>query len=122
MFRPGSCGIALALAFLVAVSAVRLAGQQSAPAPPSGTASPIATQRALLDNYCVTCHDDHVKTANLSLQNSDLSKVGEQAELWEKVVRKLRAGVMPPPDVPRPSLAEYDGLRDWLDPHMRNRR
>jgi hypothetical protein len=41
--------------------------------------------------------------------------VGEHAELWEKVVRKLRAGVMPPPDVPRPALAEYVGLRDWLE-------
>ena len=45
----------------------------------------------------------------------DLTKVAEHAELWEKVIRKLRAGVMPPPDLPRPSLAEYDGLRDWLE-------
>jgi hypothetical protein len=71
--------------------------------------------RALLDQYCVTCHNDRVKTANLSLQGLDLTQVADRAELWEKVVRKLRAGVMPPPDVPRPPLAEYEGLRDWLE-------
>ena len=71
--------------------------------------------RALLDKYCVTCHNDRLKTANLSLQTLDLAKVADHADLWEKVVRKLRAGVMPPPDMPRPSLAEYDGLRDWLE-------
>jgi hypothetical protein len=89
----------------------------STPALRTATAapSPAAPQRALLDKYCVTCHSDRLKTANLSLQGLDLTRVGDQAELWEKVVRKLRAGVMPPPDMPRPSLAEYDGLRDWLE-------
>ena len=71
--------------------------------------------RALLDRYCVTCHNDRLKTANLSLQGLDLTKVPERADLWEKVIRKLRAGVMPPPDVPRPALVEYDGLRDFLE-------
>src|SRR5688572_24864749 len=75
----------------------------------------IQAQRALLDKYCVSCHNDRVKTANLSLQNADLAKVAEHAEVWEKVIRKLRAGVMPPPDVPRPPLAEYEALRDWLE-------
>ncbi|HET9358677.1 MAG TPA: DUF1592 domain-containing protein, partial [Vicinamibacterales bacterium] len=71
--------------------------------------------RALLDKYCVTCHSDRVKTANLSLQGLDLASVADHAEVWEKVIRKLRAGVMPPPDTPRPSLAEYEGLRDFLE-------
>src|SRR5262245_51200757 len=71
--------------------------------------------RALLDRYCVTCHNDRLKTANLSLQGLDLTKVAERADVWEKVIRKLRAGVMPPPDLPRPPLAEYEGLRDFLE-------
>jgi mono/diheme cytochrome c family protein len=75
----------------------------------------VAKQRALLDQYCVTCHNDRMKTANFSLEKADVASVGEHAEYWEKVVRKLRAGVMPPPDIKRPSLAEYDGLRDWLE-------
>jgi hypothetical protein len=84
----------------------------------SPTATPratVAAERALLDQYCVTCHNNRAKTANLSLEGLDLSTVGDHPELWEKVVRKLRAGVMPPPDVRRPSLAEYETLRDWLE-------
>jgi hypothetical protein len=94
-----------------------LAASLGAAAPmPAPTANPSpAPHRALLDRYCVSCHNDRVKTANLSLQGLDLTKVGERADLWEKVIRKLRAGVMPPPDLPRPALAEYEGLRDFLE-------
>ncbi len=85
-------------------------------APLSGQQPAAATaQRALLDRYCVTCHSDKLKTANFSLQNLDLSTIGDHPELWEKVVRKLRAGLMPPPGVRRPPLAEYEGLRDWME-------
>ena len=128
-----------AMATLVVVSIASLSGQ-SGPTAATGTAapagspaanaaqSPVAASarraasslsqgqvQALLDRYCVTCHNDRLKTQNLSLQGLDLAKVADHAELWEKVIRKLRAGVMPPPDVPRPPLAEYAGLRDWLE-------
>src|SRR4051794_1153657 len=65
--------------------------------PAAPTAASIAAQRALLDQYCVTCHSDKVKRANFSLENLDLTTAGDNPELWEKVIRKLRAGVMPPP-------------------------
>src|SRR3954453_21146008 len=82
----------------------------------SKAAAPSAsTQRAILDQYCVTCHNDKLKTANLSLEKLDLTTAGDHPELWEKVVRKLRAGVMPPPGMRRPPAAEYEGLRDWLE-------
>jgi mono/diheme cytochrome c family protein len=105
------------------VSVVRLDGQSAAPgrtsavpARPSATSPATAEQqKAVIDQYCVTCHNARLKTANLSLQDLDYTRIGEHAELWEKVVRKLRAGVMPPPDVRRPSLPEYEGLRDWLE-------
>ena len=80
-----------------------------------------ASGRALLDQYCVTCHNDRTKTANLSLEGLDLATVGDHPELWERVVRKLRAGVMPPPDVKRPPLSEYEGLRDWLESEIDRR-
>src|SRR5216117_1523332 len=89
--------------------------QAAAPRAPATTAVLAATQRALLDQYCVTCHNDKTKRANLTLENLDLTTAGDHAELWEKVVRKLRAGVMPPPGVRRPALADYEGLRDWLE-------
>jgi hypothetical protein len=78
-------------------------------------ASPAQQHRALLDRYCVACHSDRLKTANLSLQALDLTTVAERADVWEKVIRKLRAGMMPPPDMPRPALADYEGLRDFLE-------
>ena len=63
------------------------------------------TARAPRSGTCVTCHNDRLKTANLSLEKLDLiTRVGDHPELWEKVIRKLRAGVMPPPEVkPRPA-------------------
>jgi mono/diheme cytochrome c family protein len=81
-------------------------------------AAAIAGNKALLDQYCVTCHNSRVKTANLSLEGADLAAIGDHAEMWEKVVRKLRAGVMPPPDIKRPALTEYEGLRDFLETEL----
>ena len=83
-----------------------------ASAPPGASA---AKQRALIDQYCVTCHNDRLKTASLSLAQVDLAAAGDHPELWEKVVRKLRAGVMPPPDMKRPPLTDYEELRDFLE-------
>jgi mono/diheme cytochrome c family protein len=101
------------------VSVASLAGQTTVPARRTAPAVQVSGSaerpRALLDQYCVTCHNDRLKTANLSLQGLDLTKLADHAELWEKVIRKMRAGVMPPPDMPRPPLAEYEGLRDWLE-------
>jgi hypothetical protein len=136
--RSATPWISLAVATLTAVSMTtvdgqspgpRPAGASSRPSPPSpgttaaSSAKPVPTtdaasaagQRALLDRYCVPCHNDRARTANLSLAGLDLATVGDHPELWEKVVRKLRAGVMPPPDVKRPPLAEYEALRDWLE-------
>ena len=102
-----------------AAATVRPVRTTSAAAAPRRDLAPdpaaVAKQRALLDQYCVTCHNDRAKTANLSLQGADLSTVADHAELWERVVRKLRAGVMPPPAMKRPSLEEYNGLRDFLE-------
>jgi len=68
-----------------------------------------------LNQYCSPCHNDKARVANLSFQKADLSTVGDHPELWEKAIRKLRAGIMPPPGMPRPPLPEYEGLRDWLE-------
>jgi hypothetical protein len=106
---------ATGLALLLGASIATLGGQ-SRPAPqPASTQLSSEQARALLDKYCVSCHNDRVKTQNLSLQGLDLANVADHAEVWEKVIRKLRAGVMPPPDMPRPPLAEYEALRDWLE-------
>ena len=74
-----------------------------------------ATHRAVLDRYCVTCHNARLKTAGLMLDGLDLAQVPEHAEAWEKVVTKLRAGTMPPPGAPRPDEAAQAALVTWLE-------
>ncbi len=66
--------------------------------------------QALLNQYCVTCHNTKLKTGGLALDQLDLHKVAPNAETWEKVVRKLRAGMMPPAGAPRPDRHALDAL------------
>src|SRR5215475_9656998 len=106
-------------ALLGGILAVAILGiSQTAPPPTSADAT---RHRATLDQYCVTCHNDRLKTSNLSLEHLDLAAAGDRPEIWERVVRKLRAGVMPPPDVRRPPLADYDALRDFLETELDRR-
>jgi cytochrome c5 len=77
--------------------------------------SPASPQRALLDRYCITCHNERLKTANLMLDKTDLEHVGEGAEVWERVITKLRSGAMPPAGGPRPDKATVDEFISWLE-------
>ncbi len=72
-------------------------------------------QRAVLTRYCVTCHNERLKTAGLMLDTLDVTNVGPHADRWEQVVRKLRAGSMPPPGAPRPDPATYRALAGSLE-------
>jgi hypothetical protein len=72
-------------------------------------------QRALLDQYCVTCHNQRTQTGGLSLDRLDLARIPQDAEIWEKVVRKLRAGLMPPAGARRPDAAATEVLTVWLE-------
>jgi mono/diheme cytochrome c family protein len=103
--------------FAGGVLAVAILGASQAASPQAGTPD-AARHRATLDQYCVTCHNDRLKTSNLSLEKLNLATAGDHQEIWERVVRKLRAGVMPPPDIRRPPLADYDALRDFLEAEL----
>ena len=71
--------------------------------------------RETLNRYCVTCHNQRLKTADLTLDTLDLTKIADSAETWEKVVRKLRTGTMPPQPARRPDHATYERLIAWLE-------
>ena len=92
-----------------------------APAEPQSGATPragvdaAATHGAVLKKYCVTCHNERLKTAGLLLDSVNLGQVGQHAEVLEKVLRKLREHSMPPPNVTRPEPAAYDQFADWLE-------
>jgi hypothetical protein len=97
-----------------AVAAV-LGGVVAAGPPQSSNAAATSTPRPVLDKYCVTCHNQRLKTAGLTLDTIDAANIPAAADTWEKVVRKLRAGSMPPPSSPRPDQATYDALISHLE-------
>jgi uncharacterized protein DUF1592/uncharacterized protein DUF1588/uncharacterized protein DUF1587/uncharacterized protein DUF1585/uncharacterized protein DUF1595/cytochrome c len=74
-----------------------------------------STHAAVVGKYCVTCHNDKSRTGGLSLEHANLTDVPQGAETWERVIRKLRVGMMPPPGMPRPARAQLDGLAAYLE-------
>ena len=105
--------VAVCLAVSGSVEAAGLQRQSAAAAETPGS-----SEQALLKRYCITCHNDHLKTGGLSLDSVDVSNVGEHAEVWEKVVRKLLAGVMPPVGRPRPDAATAERFATWLETEL----
>jgi mono/diheme cytochrome c family protein len=86
-----------------------------AQAPAAKTSAAPPTPRAFLDTYCVTCHNQKLRTAGLALDIVDLSKPGANAEVLEKVIGKLRAGSMPPPGMPRANEETYHTIAVALE-------
>jgi hypothetical protein len=74
-----------------------------------------SAQQAVLSQYCITCHSTKLRTGGLSLQDADLNNVPAAAETWEKVIRKLRTGSMPPQGMPHPDAATANGLASYLE-------
>src|SRR5947207_8580106 len=91
----------LATTTIVGAFAALVAADAQTANPPIG-----APDAGLPAKYCVTCHNDRRPAGNLTLQGRDFAHVGADAETWEKVVRKLRTGIMPPAGMPRPTQTE----------------
>ncbi len=116
MRRGGSVLLGVSVMLATAVSGpVETAGPQQA----SASARPsTASHTALLEQYCVTCHNERLRdrgTVPVALDAVDLSTVPAQAELWEKVIRKLRTGSMPPMGRPRPDARVADSFAVFLE-------
>jgi hypothetical protein len=90
------------------------ASQESTNSAPSS----VSSHRALLNRYCVTCHNERLLTAGLMLDKLDVEDVSKDAEVWEKVVRKLQTGAMPPAGAPRPDQADYLSLTSHLESEL----
>jgi hypothetical protein len=91
-----------------------VAGQ--APAATAG-AAPTADQ-ATITRYCASCHNQFLRTGGLALDTLDATDVGSHAEVWEKVVRKIRTGVMPPSGAPRPERGALDALAATIEDRL----
>ena len=109
-------------AALIGVSAFVASGPLPAAAAPSreqpgaGAPTPVPPEhRALLDRYCVTCHNDRLQTGGLSFDADGFHHVGRDTEAWERVIHKLRSATMPPAGRPRPEPARYASLAAWLE-------
>ena len=106
----------LVLVLATAPGASVFAAQESSPAP--GAAFQASQSRAALNQYCVTCHNEKLRTADLLLDKADVDHVGANAETWEKVVGKLRSGAMPPAGMKRPDAATYNGLASYFETEL----
>ena len=110
--RSAALSMAGALALLLSAELHGAGPQQLGSGAAAAARSP---ERLLLDRYCVTCHNQTLKTAGLTLDALDVDDVAARPDVWEKVVRKLRAGLMPPMGRPRPDREAYDGFAGWLE-------
>jgi uncharacterized protein DUF1592/uncharacterized protein DUF1588/uncharacterized protein DUF1585/uncharacterized protein DUF1595/uncharacterized protein DUF1587/cbb3-type cytochrome c oxidase subunit III len=104
--------IGLPLLLLIGVAYPQAQREQVA-APAAKSAQ--SAERAVLNRYCVSCHNEKTKQGNLVLSTLNVENVGLDAERWELVVRKLRARSMPPAGRPRPDEAAYEGLIAHLE-------
>ena len=108
MDGPGT--FAMAASVTTALLAQSAAPQARSTTAASAPVMPAPQVRAALDRYCMGCHNPKLKTAGLTLDSLDAAHIADHDEVGEKVVHKLRAGMMPPSGMPRPDAATYASL------------
>ncbi len=120
----------LVLAGFVIISSVFVLSGQTAQRQTQSTPSSVTSasaEKALFDQYCVTCHSEKAKNAGgqmseaarkLTFDGLDVAHVRDNAETWEKIVRKLRAGMMPPSGMRRPDSATLESMIAWLESEL----
>ncbi len=108
--------LAIAVGACVAwtLSGVRIAARPRQNPAQSGSTD-ASSPRAVVDQYCVSCHSARLRTGGLDLETLDLTTPGPNAEAWEKTIARLRAGSMPPPGRPRPDAATYHAVASRLE-------
>ena len=82
--------------------------------------SQVSPHRELLNRYCVTCHNETLRTAELLLDQAEVEDVGKNPQVWQKVVGKLQVGAMPPADMPRPDQASVDSFLAYLQTELQS--
>ncbi len=114
------------LPFVLGVTGQTAAPRAQAPAQPAAPqpTPPVSAQRALLNQYCVGCHNTRARTAGqeaarkLTLDDVDVNRPSDHPEIWETVVRKLRAGMMPPANSRRPDKATSSAFITWVETEL----
>ena len=107
---------ATTMAFAVLVVGLVAAGETAqAAGRQSQTGEGAAGHQAVLDRYCLTCHNDRMQTGSLTLEGVELGSLQDGTEVWEKVLQKLQTRAMPPPGRPRPDENAYEGVSSFLE-------
>ena len=96
---------------LLGVAVTRVETQNAAPS----TARVTSSEKALIDRYCASCHNQRTRAGNLALDTLDVNAAGRDPQTWEKVVRKVRTGMMPPSGAPRPERAVLDSFASSIE-------
>src|SRR5262245_57126552 len=101
-----------ALVVLIAASAPLQTRAQTAQAP---AVNGLDQHKAMLSTYCFTCHNTRAKVGGLALDNLDLQAPEENAQIWEKALRKLHGRLMPPPGNRQPPQKDIDSFAAWME-------
>src|SRR5215510_6235670 len=115
MRRVGILALGLSGWIVAALSAAQGPSQAKPVATPTAPAPAPTPITPVVDTYCLTCHNQKLRTAGLVLEGVDASRPAANAEIWERVIAKLRSGAMPPPGLPRPDSKTYDTAATWLE-------
>ena len=97
------------------VAAPQRAGRDAGAAVHPVQATNLSPNQALVNRYCVTCHNQRLRTAKLAFDTMDLAHPEKDSLTWERAIRKLRGGMMPPPGAPRPPLEAVNVLASYLE-------
>src|SRR5687767_796198 len=101
--------------FILALSLWIISSARPVPEAATVQSAPAASYRTIVNQYCVTCHSETLRTGGLSLETMDFNNIGAGAEVWEKVVKKMRSGMMPPQGKPKPDEATRSAMVSWLE-------
>jgi mono/diheme cytochrome c family protein len=113
--RKPTIALALGVALYGSFTVMSAAPPQRPAAAPPPAAVDGQKQIAVIEQYCIGCHNDRAKVAGVSFEHVTPQSIGERAELFEKAVRKLRGRVMPPPGARQPDGAAVDSLVGYLE-------
>jgi mono/diheme cytochrome c family protein len=108
-------------ALLVVIASLALVQTRAAGQTPAASEKAVGEtdkHRAMLNTFCVTCHNTRVKTGGLALDDLDLQAAADSAQTWEKALRKLRGHLMPPPGAPQPPQKEVDSFVAWMENNL----
>src|SRR5262245_54622537 len=112
--RKGFLCLLALIALITPLAPLQTRAQTRRAAQPAVAVTP-DSHRELLSTYCYTCHSSRMKSGGLALDSFDLQKAPENAEVWEKALRKLRGRLMPPPGNPQPPQKDIDAFITWME-------